>query len=71
MVLYLRSVQKEIRWAVAAGKQIIVLFEKESHRPGFFDYGARLSRTAKNPPHLGPRRPVRGEMSARARRASP
>eukprot|EP01047_Picozoa_sp_COSAG01_P035256 COSAG01_NODE_2693_length_7243_cov_4.778695_1_plen_1576_part_00 len=32
-------VQKEIRWARKYKKKFIVVFEKESHRPGFFDYG--------------------------------
>ena len=32
-------VQKEIRWAKKYNKPIITVFEKESHRPGFFDYG--------------------------------
>ena len=31
-------VQKEIRWAVQYEKKIIIVFEKEHHRPGFFDY---------------------------------
>ena len=31
-------VQKEIRWAKQAGKNIITLFESEQHRPGYFDY---------------------------------
>ena len=31
-------VQKEVRWAQKYRKKIIVVFEKESHRPGFFDY---------------------------------
>eukprot|EP01043_Picozoa_sp_COSAG02_P017314 COSAG02_NODE_783_length_17238_cov_173.774199_2_plen_1914_part_00 len=31
-------VQKEIRWAKQYKKKIITVFEKEHHRPGFFDY---------------------------------
>eukprot|EP01045_Picozoa_sp_COSAG04_P007421 COSAG04_NODE_388_length_15249_cov_7.616502_4_plen_3423_part_00 len=31
-------VKKEIGWARKYGKKIIVVFEKENHRPGFFDY---------------------------------
>ena len=30
--------QQEIRWAKQYKKHIIVVFEKEHHRPGFFDY---------------------------------
>ena len=30
--------QKEIRWARQYNKTIIVVFEHESHRPGYFDY---------------------------------
>eukprot|EP01047_Picozoa_sp_COSAG01_P010534 COSAG01_NODE_447_length_16933_cov_9.983426_15_plen_1797_part_01 len=32
-------VQKEIRWAWKYGKKIIVLFEKDQRRAGFFDHG--------------------------------
>ena len=42
--------QKEIRWALQYGKPIIILFEKEGHRPGYFDYGTPL------PPPLPRRR---------------
>ena len=31
-------VQKEIGWARKYNKKIIILVEKEQHRPGFFDY---------------------------------
>ena len=31
--------QKEIRWARKYKKKIIILYEKESHCPGSFDYG--------------------------------
>eukprot|EP01044_Picomonas_judraskeda_P015409 COSAG03_NODE_2577_length_2630_cov_122.230344_1_plen_719_part_10 len=31
-------VQKEIRWARQHNKNIIIVFERENHRPGFFDY---------------------------------
>eukprot|EP01043_Picozoa_sp_COSAG02_P050596 COSAG02_NODE_5218_length_4530_cov_14.302866_1_plen_1150_part_00 len=31
-------VQKEIRWAKQYKKKIIIVFEKEAHRPGYFDY---------------------------------
>ena len=30
--------QQEVRWAKESGKQIITVFEAESHRPGFFDF---------------------------------
>eukprot|EP01043_Picozoa_sp_COSAG02_P033526 COSAG02_NODE_2293_length_9198_cov_195.076492_1_plen_699_part_00 len=39
-------VQKEIRWARESGKKIIILFEKESHRPGYFDHGKAAQKYA-------------------------
>ena len=39
-------VQKEIRWAKKYNKPIITVFEKESHRPGFFDYGRAAEKYA-------------------------
>eukprot|EP01045_Picozoa_sp_COSAG04_P024817 COSAG04_NODE_3158_length_3101_cov_38.182756_2_plen_572_part_00 len=37
-------VQKEIGWARKYGKKIIIVFEKENHRPGFFDYGKAMDK---------------------------
>eukprot|EP01047_Picozoa_sp_COSAG01_P044025 COSAG01_NODE_3950_length_5502_cov_2.057561_1_plen_979_part_00 len=37
-------VQKEIRWAIKYGKQIIVVVEKDRDRPGYFDYNAAMEK---------------------------
>ena len=39
-------VQKEIGWAQKYNKKIIVLVEKEQHRPGFFDYAKAAEKYA-------------------------